>query len=83
MNFPIAKCQSVVPLPTRSEDALLLRKGPIWLQFHFLMLYINTAIKSNDMPIKKITASYGLWALVIKHAEACTQPHPGESRVQT
>ena len=59
MNFAIAKHQSVVPLPTRFEGALLLRKGPIWLQFHFLTLYINTAIKSNDMQIKKIMASYG------------------------
>jgi len=39
----------VVPPPTWWEGALLLRKGRIWLQFHFLMLYINTAVKSNDV----------------------------------
>lgn len=39
----------VVPPPTWREGALLLRKGRIWLQFHFLMLYINTAVKSNDV----------------------------------
>lgn len=39
----------VVPPSTWWEGALLLRKGRIWLQFHFLMLYINTAVKSNDV----------------------------------
>lgn len=82
-NFPVAECQSVVPFPTRSEDALLLRKGPIWSQFHFLMLYINTAIKSNDMQIKKIMASYGVWAVAMNHPEARTQPRLSGSRVPT
>lgn len=72
MNFAIAKCQSVVAFSTQAEDALLLRKGPIWLQFHFLMLSINTAIKSNDMQIKKIMALYGVWAVVINHSKAFT-----------
>lgn len=55
------QCPWVVPFPTPWEEAA--GEGPIWLQFHFLRLDINTAIKSNGMQIKELMASRGAWAV--------------------
>lgn len=67
--LPVAECPWAVPFPTPCEDAA--EEGPIWLQFHFLRLYINTAIKSNDMQIKELMASCGAWAVSSVPAGTC------------
>lgn len=65
------QCPRVVPFPTPWEEAA--GEGPIWLQFHFLRLDINTAIKSNGMQIKELMASCGAWAVSL--AEPCRTEH--------